>query len=178
MATPSRSTEVCVDTCVFVNFAIVGRVELMVQLYDLEFYVPDEVAGEVTLEAQRRKLNEMFSSGGLKKISLADITELDRFAHYSQRFGKGESACLAIAVCRGWIIATDERKDKRLRQEIAAAGIRIVNTPGLLLKAIKQGLLSVGEADEIKAELEKNRFKMDFRSFQEILEGPSTEGSH
>jgi len=41
------------------------------------------------------------------------------------------------------------------------------------LKAIQNGVLRVNEADAIKAELEKNRFKMDFGSFQEFVGGPS-----
>lgn len=134
MDTASRPTETCVDTCVFVNFAIVKRVDLMAQISDLEFHVPQEVADEVTVVAQRHALEEMFSSGGLKKTSVIGVDELEKFAWYSQRFGKGESACLAIAACRGWVIATDERKDKRLSKEIATAGIRIVNTPGILVK--------------------------------------------
>jgi predicted nucleic acid-binding protein len=177
MTTGSRSTDVCVDTCVFINFAIIARVELIVQLSDFTFHVPQEVAEEVTVDEQRQKLEQMFSLGGLKKAQLQDAGELERFAQYSQTFGKGESACLAIAACRGWIFATDETKDKRLRKEINTSKVRIVNTPGLLLKAIQEGLLSVSEADAIKTELEKNRFKMDFHSFQEFSGGPSTKGS-
>jgi predicted nucleic acid-binding protein len=176
MVTPSRTADVCVDTCVFVNFAIVARVELMVQIVGFTFHVPQEVVDEVTVKAQKQKLEEVLSSGGLRKTSLHDVVELEHFARYSQRFGKGESACLAIAVCRGWVLATDEMKDKRLKKEIATLGVRIVNTPGLLVKAIQQGLLSIDNADSIKAELEKNRFKMDFHSFQQFAGGPSTEG--
>jgi predicted nucleic acid-binding protein len=177
MDTALRSSDVCVDTCVFVNFAIVGRVEVMVRISDFTFHVPQEVADEVIVDAQKQKLEEMLGSGGLKRAHLQSIGELEQFARHSQRFGKGESACLAIAGCRRWVFATDETKDKRLKKEIAAAGVRIVNTPGLLLKAIHQGLLTVGEADSIKAALEKNRFKMDFDSFQEFARGPSTLGS-
>ena len=86
---------------------------------------------------------------------------------------RGESACLAIAACRGWVFATDESKDKRLKKEIEASRVRFINTPGLILKAIQNGVLSISEADAIKAELEKNRFKMYFGSFQEFAGGPS-----
>jgi predicted nucleic acid-binding protein len=90
-------------------------------------------------------------------------------ADYVERFGKGESACLAVAVHRHWIIATDETKDRRLSREIAASGIKLINTPGILLKAIRSGLLSIQAADSIKAELEVKRFKMSFGSFQELV---------
>lgn len=173
MTTPSTSTDVCVDTCVLVNFAIVGRIDLIVRIEEFTFHVPQEVADEVTVAAQRQLLDEALASGGLKKTELRDVPELARFAECSQRFGRGESACLAIAACRGWVFATDESKDKRLKKEIEASKVRIINTPGLFLKAIQYGALSVSEADALKAVLEQNRFKMNFGSFQEFVGGPS-----
>ena len=173
MTSPSTSTDVCVDTCVLVNFAIVERIDLIVQIKEFIFHVPQEVVGEVTVAAQRQLLDEVLARGGLKKTELRDVPELARFAEYSQRFGRGESACLAIAACRGWVFATDESKDKRLKKEIEASKVQIINTPGLLLKAIQNSVLSVSEADAIKAVLEQNRFKMDFGSFQEFAGGPS-----
>ena len=98
----------------------------------------------------------MLASGDLKKTEVHDVSELARFAEYAQRFARGESACLAIAACRGWVFATDETKDKRLKKEIEAPKVRIINPPGLILKAIQNGELSISEADAIKAELEKN----------------------
>jgi len=143
------------DTCVFVNFAIVGRVDLIVQISGFSFHVPQEVVDEVTVAAQRQLLDQVLAGGDLKKTKVHEVSELARFAEYSQRFGRGESACLAIAACRGWVFATDESKDKRLKKEIEASKVRIVNTPGLLLKAIQNGVLSVNEADAIKSEFEK-----------------------
>jgi hypothetical protein len=44
------------------------------------------------------------------------------------------------------------------------------NTPGIPLKAIRQRVLTVQEADAIKAELEKNRFRMNFNSFRDLAD--------
>jgi hypothetical protein len=79
-------------------------------------------------------------------------------------------SCLAIATCRKWAIATDETKDKRFTGEIGARGIAIINTPGILLKAIREGALTIETADAIKGELEKNRFRMSFNSFRDLVE--------
>ena len=87
---------------------------------------------------------------------------------YTGRFGRGESACLAIAVCRKWAIATDETKDRRLSQEITGRALVVINTPGILLKAIMEKVLSIEDADAIKGELEKRRFRMKFRSFRDL----------
>ena len=169
MATPAKPLDVCVGTCVLINFALVGRVDLLAQIADLVFHVPQEVLREITMVEQRKQVDAVVASGGLKLTKIEAVEELQAFAEYVGQFGTGESACLALATCRKWTVATDETKDKRLSREIAARGLQIINTPGLLLKAIRRGVLSVEAADEIKAELERNRFRMDFVSFKELV---------
>jgi hypothetical protein len=44
-----------------------------------------------------------------------------------------------------------------------------LTTPGLLLVAIRDGLLTVEEADAMKAKLETRRFTMPFQSFREFV---------
>jgi predicted nucleic acid-binding protein len=115
------------------------------------------------------KVEEAVETGVLHRLKIVDVEELKSVAEYVEQFGKGESACLAVAIHRHWVVATDETKDRRLSQEIASKGIKLINTPGILLKAIRQGRLTVQAADLIKAELETNRFKMSFGSFQELV---------
>jgi len=83
--------------------------------------------------------------------------------------GKGESACLAIAQRRKWIIASDEKRRFR-REAVKRLGEgKILTTPGILLMAIKVGILSVEEADKAKVILEGRRFKRTFKSFGDFL---------
>jgi predicted nucleic acid-binding protein len=83
--------------------------------------------------------------------------------------GIGEAACLALAECRDWLIASDEKK-KFYREAVARLGQhRIINTPGILLKAIRVNILTVEEADNAKTLLEQRRFTMRFASFRELL---------
>lgn len=42
---------------------------------------------------------------------------------------------------------------------ISGAAFAIINTPGILLTAIRAGALTVTAADEIKTKLEQRRFK-------------------
>jgi predicted nucleic acid-binding protein len=169
MVAPSKPLNVCVDACVLINLAIVGRVDLLGQIHDMAFHVPQEVLDEITVDEQKRKIEAAVASDDLKLARIEAVEELQAFAEYAGRFGKGESACLAIATCREWVVATDETKDRRLAREISASGIQVINTPGILLKAIRQGVLTVQTADGIKTELEKNRFRMNFGSFGDLL---------
>ena len=82
--------------------------------------------------------------------------------------GKGEAICLAIAHERKFYVACDERGRflRTVRETIGEDCV--VNTPGIILMAIRQGLITVEEADELKNELEARSFKMKFNSFAEI----------
>jgi hypothetical protein len=63
------------------------------------------------------------------------------------------------------------RKRKFRREAIARLGEgRLVNTAGLFVLAIRAGLLSIEEAEQAKAELERHRFRMAFRSFRDLIE--------
>lgn len=169
MVAPAKPLDVCVDACVLINLAIVARVDLLAQIQGFVFHVPQEVLNEITLVEQKQQVEAVVTRGGLKMARIEAVEELQAFADYVGQFGKGESACLAIATCRNWTIATDETKDKRLSREIAARRILIINTPGILLEAIRHGVLTVEAADSIKAELEKNRFQMSFDSFRGLV---------
>lgn len=169
MADQPKPLDVCTDACVLINLARVSRLDLLGQIQDMVFHAPQEVLNEVSEPAQTTKVEEAIETGVLRRLKIVAVEELQSVAEYIEQFGKGESACLAVAIHRQWAIATDETKDRRLTREIATKGIKVINTPGVLLKAIRQGTLSVQAADLIKAELEENRFKMSFKSFQEFV---------
>jgi hypothetical protein len=80
-----------------------------------------------------------------------------------------EEACLRLAECRQWLIASDEKKKFR-RETLARLGTgRLLNTPCILILAISNGILTVEDADHAKAVLEQHRFIMGFRSFGDVL---------
>jgi hypothetical protein len=97
-----------------------------------------------------------------------DPAELRFHAELLQILGIGEAACLSLAECRRWLIASDENR-KFQREAVARLGPgRILNTPGILVLAITAGILSVEGADRAKAVLEQNRFVMSFTCFRNI----------
>ena len=169
MPDQTKPLDICTDACVLINLAHVSRLDLLGQMRDMVFHVPGEVKHEVTEPDQVKKVEAAIKDGTLRELKIVALEELKLLADYVEKFGKGESACLAVAIQRRWIIATDETKDRRLSREIAAKGIKVINTPGILLKAIRSEMLSVEAADLIKAELEARRFKMSFNSFRELI---------
>ncbi|HEV2843795.1 MAG TPA: hypothetical protein VG477_03035, partial [Thermoanaerobaculia bacterium] len=69
----------------------------------------------------------------------------------------------------GALLASDEKRVFRREAEARLGPGRLLNTPGLLLLAIRRGILTVGEADELKHHLEARQFKMTFGSFRALL---------
>ena len=68
-------------------------------------------------------------------------------------------------------MACDEQKKKliyRTIQQHLGKGY-LLNTPGILIEAIREGMLTVSRADAIKNTLAQNRFVMPFASFQNFI---------
>lgn len=167
---PTGTTSIVItDTSILINLSHTGHVALLGKAVGLRFVVPDEVVAEVTEPEQLRTLAAALADGSLSRESIASPDELAIFAELSQTLGSGESACLALASSRGWLVACDEKR-VFLREARSRLGDgRILNTPGLYVLWIRAGVLSVEEADAAKAVLDANRFKMTFSSFREVI---------
>jgi predicted nucleic acid-binding protein len=172
---PSSPTRVVVtDANVLINLMHAGRLDLLGALTAFEFVVPDHVITEITAPAQRQALEIALTRGALRRQSITDPRELATYAGLRRIMGSGEAACLAMAEARGWLIASDEKRRFR-REVIARLGEgRLMTTAGLFVIAIRAGVISVGEADQVKELLQRHRFRMAFRSFRELLDPPKT----
>jgi predicted nucleic acid-binding protein len=166
----SRSVRVVVtDTNILINLIHIGFLDLLAKLDSYAFVLPEEVLKEVSNPGQSEALQSAISSGVLEVIQLTDPAELTLYAELLQILGIGEAACLSLAECRQWLIASDEKK-KFQREATARLGPgRILNTAGILVLAIKAGILTVEDADHAKRVLEHNRFLLSFASFRDIL---------
>lgn len=160
---------VVTDTNILINLIHIGLLNLLGKLNPYSFVVPEEVVKEVTDPGQSEAVQNAISSGVLEVVQLTDPAELTLYAELLQILGIGEAACLSLAECRQWVIASDEKK-KFQREAAARLGAgRILNTPGILVLAITAGILTIEDADQAKALLEKKRFVMSFASFGDIL---------
>jgi len=161
---------VVLDASVVINLIHVGRLDLLGKIEGYEFVVPEQViALEVTYPEQAKLLSEALAAGWVRGVESADTVEMALYAELSGVMGKGEAACLAMAAHRGWLVACDEGGRFRREAEARIGRGRIVNTPGIIVLAIRRGLLTVEDADAIKSVLEQQRYKMGFRSFRDLL---------
>lgn len=164
------SQTVALDASVLINFLLLDRLEILTALPGFAFVVPEQVVQEITYPDQVRRLTKALMANDLMQDNATDPDEIANYADLKRVMGRGEAACLAMAEARGWSVAADERgRFLSLARDRPGEG-RILNTPGILVLAIRAGLLSVEEADLLKAELEAHRFRMAFRSFRDVID--------
>jgi predicted nucleic acid-binding protein len=168
-ADKSGTTVVLTDANVLINLIHIGQLRLFRQLQGFRFVVPDHVVAEINQRNQEDALCQAINEGMLEQTSITDLDEMSAYAELHRTLGQGEAACLAIAVHRGYAIASDEKRAFR-RTAIKRIGKeRLFDTVDLLVLLIRAGLVSVAQADQWKTELEKLRFKMKFESFKDLL---------
>lgn len=169
MTKPAPRKVVVTDANVLINFLNVGRLDLLTNLPGFAFVVPDHVDAEILREDQRSVLDRSYDEGKLQRQALTDLEGIEIFADLRFVMGQGEAACIALARKTRWIVASDEKGVVRRKAEDLLGRGRLVTTPGLMLLAIKAGILDIDEADRLKVVLAKHRFKMTFDSFRDVL---------
>ena len=169
MATNAETIVVITDANVLINFLRIGQLPLLGKLDAYRFLVPEEVVAEITDPVQRDALAAAIVAGHLGQIVVDTMEALALFAELRDVMGRGEAACLALAASAGCHIASDEKKRFRRRAIELIGEARIVRTESILVEAIRQGRISIAEADGFKAVLEASRYSMSFGSFSELL---------
>lgn len=168
--TTNTTISVACDASVLINFLNIDRMDILAE--DVSRYrsvVPAAADAEVTRPTQRDRLDLAYREHIVYKAGAESVQELIEFEQLTRSMGKGEAACLVLAMCRGWMLASDEGNPFR-RMAIERIGEnRLIGTVAIIVAAIKNGHMTVPEADDAKTSLEEYRFKMPFESFAERL---------
>jgi len=157
------------DANVLINLIHVDALAMVASLPDYDFVVVDEVVGEITDPQQAATLQTAFAQNDLKRDSVTDMDALALFAELVQMMGRGEAASLALAEGKDCYLACDEKRVFRRKAIEILGEDRLLTTPGIIVLCIRQGLITIDEADRLKAILETKRFKMTFGSFREVV---------
>jgi len=171
MAGGAAVSIVLADTSVLINLAVVDRLDLLGALRGFRFLVPDEVVGEVLRPHPRELLERALGAGHIETTRLEEIGVIAHFGRLRRDLGlgRGEAACLALAHARGWMVASDEKRAFRREARALLGNGRLLNTPGLFILGIRHKYWTTADADRAKEVLERNRFRMRFGSFRELM---------
>ncbi len=157
------------DASFLINFLVLDGMDILGQLPQFRFHVVNHASAELRYEAQSRRLRAAIENGIMTEIEITEPGEILLYDEFRRFLGDGESASLAVAVSRRWVIAADEKG--RFRRELFArlGENYLLDTAGALVTAIRAGAITMALAETLRARLRENRFEMDPRPFDELV---------
>jgi predicted nucleic acid-binding protein len=166
-------TEALLDTCVLINFAAIGRLDLLASHPLYTFVITDHVREEIKehYSEQFDAVNAAIGDGMLTEIAADQPGELTDFAALVARKNLGNGECSAIAVARNRSIplAIDDRRARNRATQFESS-IVLLSTESLMVDLIQDDILTVADADAIKLDWETNHsFTLKFASFAEKI---------
>lgn len=108
---------------------------------DLKLHLPAKVKAEAKYVLQPDEedesklvkteidLDKLIQAGLVHECDFEGEEETDLFVQMAVKLDDGEAACFAIAISRGWLLATDERPTERLAKQHS---VSLVTTPELV----------------------------------------------
>lgn len=176
-----RGRAYVLNTRPVLNFIGVDRVELLPRLLGATVHVPPSVLRElrehiawtarhltrrVGLQRESvdpaelgyvenlKRLDTRLVAPHIRRMRTLELSELEWSAHYMglDVLGAGESEVLAIAKHRGWVAVIDEFVG---HCQAEADGIQNVGTLGVLVRGVKEGVISEGEAALLWASMQQ-----------------------
>jgi predicted nucleic acid-binding protein len=167
---------VVADTSVLINFLKIDRMDL-VGRYPGRLLATDHVQSELADDypEQRARYEAAVTGGFLDTCSVTDPAELSLFGRLGPgvRLGAGECSAIAVALSRGFALAIDDNRAIKIalrEAELAGKTLIVLRTQDIVVALIQASVLTVEEADRVKAEWEqRHRFRLKVRSFQDLL---------
>jgi predicted nucleic acid-binding protein len=159
-------TPILIDTTVLVNFAAVGRLELLRILFD-KAYVAYSVYEEIQtgldegykfLVGIETFIQPFHQDGWIVLTMLEDEEEYHLYEQMPTKLHRGEAMSLAIASKRAWRLLTDDRAARAHAQKMKVA---VSGTLGVLVQIVKLQYLDISEANYLLAEMIR---KANYRS--------------
>lgn len=131
------------DNTIISNFALVGKIKFLKQLQE-NLAVPEEVRKEFLTGVDKGVVPKTDISW-LKVVRRIE-DEDNLFEKFRLRLGMGESACLAIAINRGWKLFTDDVDTRDMAQRFEAP---VSGTIGMLIYLIHKRYIPLNEGNSI-----------------------------
>lgn len=172
MAVAPGRPVVVLDTSVLINFLRIDRMDLIAGL-PLRFAITEHVSAEVLdLYAEERiRLEAALLTDALEQhdVTAPAALSIFRTLMHTRRLGAGECAAIAYAAAEGFALAIEDRRAEK-EAETFIAKSEMFRTADLVVLAVREGLLSVPEADAVKDDwAQQHRFRLKITSFEELL---------
>lgn len=159
---PSHSVAI-LDACVLINLLASGRAEEILTGSEYRFGICTVASSEsIYLRSadsnappEEVKLDLFVKSKCLTVYALSGETEQLLYVDYAADLDDGEAMTLALAFSRGFSMATDDRKARRIFLEEIGDATRLLSTAQILRMWSKKAGLSSGELKKVLLEVSR-----------------------
>lgn len=154
-----------VDNTVLTNFALIKHEDILMKVFDEVLYTANEVLQEFQLGKERGILPDTDWSW-MRVLEIESEQEGHLFERLTERLGRGESACLSFAVNRNMKILTDDLDTRNYAQRL---GVSVSGTIGVLILAVKKGIISLAEGNKFLVEMIENGYYSPYNALDSLL---------
>jgi len=157
---------VLLDNTVLTNFALVGRDDLVLHLWPGTVCTTPAVRQEYDAGAARG-----VPAGAWTDLSAVALSaeEAAFAARLPPRLGAGERECLAVAVRRDGLLASDDRDARDAAHD---HGVPTTGTLGILVACVRRGFVSRAQADALLAEMIDWGYRSPLGNLGPLLDEP------
>ncbi len=155
---------VFLDNTVLTNFALVGRSDLVLNLWGEACATTPSVMEEYQAGVFSRGLSpDIWNSLPEMPLNAVEQAFADRLP---LSLGNGERSCIAVAVHHRGMFACD---DAVARREAQRLGLTITGTIGILVMNIRQGKLTAAEGNAIMIDLITQGYRSPITTLDDLL---------
>lgn len=159
------------DTVTLSNFALSGRLDLLIARFGrramITPQVQDEIAdGVVAGYSELREVEVAVAGGEFTVAEGFTAEEREIFRERLRTLSPGEASCVTLAQTRGGFVATD---DRTARNCCFDNGVPFTGTIGILKACALDGALSLQEADDVLRAMTRARYHSPVRRISAIV---------
>jgi hypothetical protein len=159
---PSQSVAI-LDACVLINILASGRAQEILTDSGFMFGICTVVsqesiylrAADLNAPPDTVELAPFVKSKSLSVYALSGDKEQALYVDYAADLDDGESMTLALAFSRGFTVATDDRKARRIFLEDTGDVARLLSTPQILKKWSQGAGLTAGHLKNLLLEVSR-----------------------
>lgn len=150
MIKKSDHPKILLDADVIIHFIKAGRVLYLPKIYPHRLLLLDIVQSELLRYQKMKKYIENLTNRTDIELLICpdDIEIIKEYSYLTDELGKGEgeSACLAVAKYKKYVVASSNLKD--IKKYCLENGITYITTMDILIEAWQKGIMSEEECDD------------------------------
>jgi len=139
--------KIILDADVIIHFCKGGALSQLPQIFPNKIYVPDVVYKEALSENQKIEIGNLFNFKLVEELDIkSDIVVAREYKRLvTQKFGKGESACMAYCRYHNDVVGSSNLKD--IAQYCQEHNIIYLTTMDFLAETFRTGLMDEAACD-------------------------------